>query len=1251
MAGIRTARRMAILFDVQDHASAQLAGLNGLAMKASNSFGGAADSANAMGKALAGAAVAAGLGAVALSRMVSIGGQLDRTFAIVQEAASATDEEMVQITDTTRQLAAELPVTLDEVSRAFEQFTYAGYSATEAVEAADGAVRLAVAGQMDMADAVQTTVSIINAYNLEAEQADYITSALAATFANSAIEIDEIGSAMQYASAQMSQLGFDAGETAASIGVMADQGMRGTMAGTALNQAMSQLASGTGKTNDALQAAGLSIQDFTDEEGNMKPMSEILTIINQALDDVNATGQETARWLHDVFGQRGARAMGPLLDNVDDFVDKMQDQALATVKDFMHELDKAGEARLALIMESDDPEQMDEDLEGMSDEAIIQWAAQEDIDLGEIESGMDIIEQMRDQRDEMDEGEMAEKLATMFQMEDEAAAELSSMIQDTSNDLEDLEEAYDEATGGAELSAAAMDNVAGQLEYLRSSFQAIMYTMYTGFRPLIMALLDILIVFADVINRNERVLQALGLALFVVTTYLGSIAIALTAAWISQTKFAGAVVWSTKALWAHVFSLGSATKAAYAKLLATKSLNAATSTFIITLWKSTSATLRSTAAKYLAATSEVTFAGAVKYATAAVWGKVAAFAALHKVMLPFLAIILLIGAIVLAYQRDWYGFASVVDAAVARIRDAIDWLSDTIGRLIDWFQRLSGIMKVVLALSLYLVSPWLAVAAVIALVVYWFLDLIGVFDYLEEKGLRIDGVLGTIASVLGMVGRAIAFVIELIAALIRGIVEMIASLGAMIEAFDKVMMGFLGNIIGGIVTFAKRMATLEQLVLSVIMIFFPWLRVAITLYKVLYGFGVLPSIFGTIQKVIGHIVDFFSNWRDVAKALLMAMFPMIGVFLGLYKVLDRMDFAPLVFEMITRELSSMYERAVEVWETLEYIWDLLRNIAFSPFDLDIDIDLSGIPTFSDIIGYFKDEDGRTLAKRFQEDVIGDEWGIDLPDGEQIREDIQEFLSSLPDGDEMREITHGWATDFMDALFDHEFWKAQLPAWLQTLIDFWYDIRGSREDGDDSTMGDRARGWTQDKVEGLMPWSRGGEEEPATAQTGSYIQTASDTSSAANDLSTAATSLNHATGSGRGRSATDVSRGIEYVDQRQVNVSQDPTINIDVDGSDVSTGRMQNQIEKALEGMRHQALEDFIDFLTLGGPEAFDGGFGGDPGSSGEPGEEGEDGMDPGEDTTEDDIEGDPGPGGDDENGEETDDDDSNGAPPDNGDFV
>ena len=132
--------------------------------------------------------------------------------------------------------------TADQIAQGQLALAKAGLSNVEVNEAISATADLAAASDMDLAEATGILVNVMRAFDLKAEDTTHIADVLAITMSRSNTTIEEMGEAFSYVAPVARSLGFSLEHTSAMIGVLADAGIKGSMAGTGLRRVMSALA-------------------------------------------------------------------------------------------------------------------------------------------------------------------------------------------------------------------------------------------------------------------------------------------------------------------------------------------------------------------------------------------------------------------------------------------------------------------------------------------------------------------------------------------------------------------------------------------------------------------------------------------------------------------------------------------------------------------------------------------------------------------------------------------------------------------------------------------------------------------------------------------------------------------------------------------------------------------------------------------------------------------------------------------------
>ena len=302
--------------------------------KAYKRLGGQIDNLKRKLKGLDGQAVSTGNRLASLLATVGVG----RAIRGVVRGASTYEEEVkktaaiegggnfAQIDESIRATAQVAAGTPQEVAELATVLARAGFDADQISGSLNGIVLGAEATGVAFADVGSIVSNNLNAFNLGVEDTNALVDILVATANSSNQSILDLGESLKYAAPVAKTFGLTVNDTAATIALLADAGIRGSEAGTALRSGLSRLqiaATGTkgellGITRGsemltkAMKALGA---DILDTNGNLKPMDEVILSLKNNLQNFDVGQQaEIAKAL---FGQEAGSKFLALLNRGD----------------------------------------------------------------------------------------------------------------------------------------------------------------------------------------------------------------------------------------------------------------------------------------------------------------------------------------------------------------------------------------------------------------------------------------------------------------------------------------------------------------------------------------------------------------------------------------------------------------------------------------------------------------------------------------------------------------------------------------------------------------------------------------------------------------------------------------------------------------------------------------------------------------------------------------------------------------------
>jgi len=211
----------------------------------------------------------------------------------VKAVSGATGKEFDKLNQSALDLGASTVFSASSVSSLQLEMAKLGLSSDEIIKATSSTLSLAQAFGNELGPTAETVVKTINQFGLEAEDAGAVADVMATAFGASALDLEKFGGAMGNVAPVAKEFGFSLEETTALLGVLANNGIEGTDAGTKLKMAFSQLAAEGYNVKEVFTGiinGSLSYKDAVDLLG--KRAAILSPILGKNKDDLAALGLE-----------------------------------------------------------------------------------------------------------------------------------------------------------------------------------------------------------------------------------------------------------------------------------------------------------------------------------------------------------------------------------------------------------------------------------------------------------------------------------------------------------------------------------------------------------------------------------------------------------------------------------------------------------------------------------------------------------------------------------------------------------------------------------------------------------------------------------------------------------------------------------------------------------------------------------------------------------------------------------------------
>lgn len=271
----------------------------------------------------------------AMSQVMATAGMTKDTMSIVNgQSVNAYDT----LSNKAKELGANTQFSASQVAESFNYMALAGWKTEEQLNGIDGILNLAAASGMNLANTCDLVTDYLSAFGMESQEAGTMADMMAYAQSNSNTTVQDLADAYGNCASNMNANGQSITTTTALLSKLADQGLKGSEAGTALSASMRDIVN---SMEDGQITIGDTSIAVADSEGNFRDYIDILSDIEKATDGMG-TAQKTSA-LSTVFTSYSIKAMNMLMqtgaDNVEEFSEKLKDcdgyaeQAAKTLND------------------------------------------------------------------------------------------------------------------------------------------------------------------------------------------------------------------------------------------------------------------------------------------------------------------------------------------------------------------------------------------------------------------------------------------------------------------------------------------------------------------------------------------------------------------------------------------------------------------------------------------------------------------------------------------------------------------------------------------------------------------------------------------------------------------------------------------------------------------------------------------------------------------------------------------------------
>ena len=233
-------------------------------------------------------AAAAGIGAGIIKTTADFDASMSKVAAI----SGAAGDDFDKLREKAREMGATTKFTASESAEAMNYMAMAGWKTDQMLEGISGVMNLAAASGEDLATTSDIVTDALTAFGMKAEDSGRFADILAASATNANTNVAMLGESFKYAAPVAGSLGYTAEDVSIALGLMANSGIKASMAGTSLRNIFQRMAKPTKESAMAMDRLGLSIDDG---EGHMYSFRQIMDQLRDGFVEINIPIEEYDR--------------------------------------------------------------------------------------------------------------------------------------------------------------------------------------------------------------------------------------------------------------------------------------------------------------------------------------------------------------------------------------------------------------------------------------------------------------------------------------------------------------------------------------------------------------------------------------------------------------------------------------------------------------------------------------------------------------------------------------------------------------------------------------------------------------------------------------------------------------------------------------------------------------------------------------------------------------------------------------------
>lgn len=246
----------------------------------------------------------------AVTGAVKVGSSFESQMSTVGAISGAAEKQIMQLEEKAKEMGATTQFTATESGQAMEYMAMAGWKTKDMLNGIGGIMDLAAASGEDLAGTSDIVTDALSAFKMEAKESAHFSDVLAAASSNSNTNVGILGESFKEVAPVAGSMKYSIEDVSLTLGLMANQSVKGSKAGTSLKTAIANMAAPTQKMQKAMKKYNISLKD---SDGKTKSLRSVIDDVRDSIGGLSSKTERAAA-ISTIFGKEAMPAMSAIVN-------------------------------------------------------------------------------------------------------------------------------------------------------------------------------------------------------------------------------------------------------------------------------------------------------------------------------------------------------------------------------------------------------------------------------------------------------------------------------------------------------------------------------------------------------------------------------------------------------------------------------------------------------------------------------------------------------------------------------------------------------------------------------------------------------------------------------------------------------------------------------------------------------------------------------------------------------------------------